>query len=325
MNPIIAFLKLIRWPNLLIIILTQYLMRWCIIEPMVNGLLYKWDLKLQMSEFDFFLLVLSTVMIAAAGNIINDYFDLKIDRVNKPEKIIVGRHIKRRVAMGAHIVINILGILIGGYVAMKVGMWKLALIHAFAAMSLWYYATLFKHYLLLGNLIIALLAALVPLIVGLFEIPLLHNNYANILNMHKVNFNFIAYWIIGYACFAFLLTLAREITKDIADTKGDEEYDSETIPIVWGVNIAKYIVIGIYIITLAGLVLIHQRFLADLLSALYIGVAIVVPIIYVIAKTMKANERQHFLFTSNANKAVSVMGIMYALMAYYIINYGNPF
>ena len=129
MNPVWAFLRLIRVQNLLIIALTQYLMRYCIVEPIAqligNGGVV--DVVLQLSNLDFFLLSLSTVMVAAAGNIINDYFDLRIDRVNKPEKIIVGRYIKRRVAMGAHLVINGIGLVLGAYVAFKAGHWELIL------------------------------------------------------------------------------------------------------------------------------------------------------------------------------------------------------
>ena len=87
--------------------------------------------KLPISDFNFFLLVLSTVLIAAAGNAINDYFDLRTDRINKPDKIIVGRHIKRRVAMGAHLVMNMFGIAIGLYVAAKCFTWELCAIQVF--------------------------------------------------------------------------------------------------------------------------------------------------------------------------------------------------
>ena len=161
MNPVIAFIKLIRLPNLLIIALTQYAIRYGVIYPIIYNFSGGQDISgvgLKMTDLDFFLLSLSTVMIAAAGYIINDYFDVKVDRVNRPDKIIVGKYIKRRVAMGSHIVINSIAILIGGYLAYTLGNWKLVFIQVLSAGALWYYSTMFKKQVVVGNVIVALLA-----------------------------------------------------------------------------------------------------------------------------------------------------------------------
>ena len=144
MNTFTAFIKLIRLPNLLIIALTQYAIRFAIMRPILNSLSDDLEIKLQLSELDFFLLSLSTVMVAAAGYIINDYFDVKVDRVNRPNSIIVGKYIKRRVCMGAHIVISSIAILLGAYLAFKIGNWKLTLIQVMSVGALWYYSTMFK-------------------------------------------------------------------------------------------------------------------------------------------------------------------------------------
>ncbi len=318
---LIHFLKLIRWQNLVIIIITQYLIRFCIIEPMIYSLGQSAGMifLLQMSSFNFFLLVLSTVLIGAAGNVINDYFDLKIDRINKPEKIIVGRFIKRRVAMGMHIVLNSLGLLIGAYVSIKIGIWKLMLIQVFAIMSLWYYSTHFKHVVLTGNFIIALLASIIPLIVGLFEIPLINYRYGNILNEFNANFNFISYWIIAFSVFAFIFTLAREITKDIADIKGDEYCGSYTIPIAYGINTARIISMVLYFIAFILILFSWFRFLKDFLSLFFIIILILVPLSITIFKTYKAQNRNQFLSSGNWNKIASVGGILFTLVARYII------
>lgn len=326
-DKIIHFLKLVRWQNLAIIILTQYLMCYGIIEPLVKsmgesiGMVF----SLQISGFNFFLVVLSTVLVAAGGNVINDYFDLKIDRINKPEKIIVGRHIKRRVAMVMHIVLNGLGILIGGYVSYRIGMWTLVLIHIFAVMSLWYYSTHFKHNFFTGNLIIALLAGLIPLIIGLYEVPLLNYKYGLVLNEFHVNLNFIAYWIIAYSVFAFLFTLAREITKDIADIKGDEHCGSYTIPIAYGINTARYISLAIYAFAFALIGLAWFTYLHDSATLLYIITFIFIPFFVTVFKTIKANNRKEFLSAGEWNKIASVGGILYVLLAWYIILNGPPF
>lgn len=325
MNPLIAYLKLIRLPNLLTIALTQYLMRWCIIRP----LLATYGFELQMSEVEFFLLVFSTVLIAAAGYIINDYFDLRIDRINKPDKIIVGRHIKRRVAMGAHMVINIIGLAIGAYISFRVGMWKLVVLHVFAAMSLWFYSTNFKRQLFLGNFIIALLAGLIPLIVGLYEIPLNTKCCLEILREYQSmnpeipmpgNFNFIAYWILAYSAFAFLLSLAREITKDIIDQKGDEATGCRTVPIVFGLQKTKFAIILIYAIIIAMLLYFQQTYLKDTITLVYMVVAICIPILFIIYKLFSSKQKKAFILASNLNKIVALLGILYALVANYLIS-----
>lgn len=327
LNSILYFFKLIRWQNLIIIAFTQYLMRYCVIEPLMYSLGQNAGMMfiLRMSNIQFFSLVLSTVLIAAAGNIINDYFDLKIDRINKPEEIIVGSHIKRRWVMAMHIVFNAVGIILGGYVAYSIGMWKLGLIHLFAAMSLWYYSTHFKYNLFTGNFIVALLTALVPLIVGLFEIPLINYRYGMVLNEFRVSFNFIAYWIIAYSIFAFLFTLAREITKDIADMEGDEYYSSYTIPVAYGVHAARYICIGIYAIAFLLIGAAWYRFLADNTTLIYILFLIGIPLVITVYKTIRAHDRDQFISAGNWNKITSVAGILYALVARHIILNGPLF
>jgi len=271
-----------------------------------------------MTHLDFFLLSLSTVLIAAAGFVINDYFDLKIDRINKPEKIIIGKHIKRRVAMGAHVVMNIFGFAIGVYVAYVVGNWNLAFIQVFAILSLWFYSTNFKFDLLAGNIIIAMMAALIPLMVGLYEVPLLNRDlevmYAQLIEAFDFNFNYVAYWTIGYAVFAFLMTFAREITKDIADMEGDEVYEASTLPIKWGTTAAKIIIAFLYITVIIGVIIVQQMFLRDQISLSYVAIFIFLPLIYTTYITFKSKERKQYLIASNFNKAISLFGILYALL-----------
>lgn len=227
--------------------------------------------------------------------------------------------------MVMHIVLNTLGILIGAFVSYRIGMWKLAFVHLFAVMSLWYYATHFKHHVFTGNFIIALLAAIIPLMIGLFDIPLINYRYGIILNEFKVNFNFISYWIVAYAMFAFLFTLAREITKDIADMKGDESYGSYTIPIAYGINTARYISTGIYIFTFLLIAFAWFKFLNDKTTLLYIILFITVPLGITVFKTLTAKNRKQFLSAAEWNKIVSVAGILYALVARYIILKGPLF
>lgn len=308
---IVHFLKLIRFPNLLMIALTQYLLRYFVIKPLikVNGF------ELLISNLDFFLLSLSTVMIAAAGYVINDYFDIKIDRVNKPNKVIIDTHIKRRVAMGAHIVINTIGIGLGAYVAHKVDNLMLVILHIFAAFSLWYYSTHFKYDVLIGNFVIALMAAFVPLIVGLYEVPLLNKWGQENFQIYALDFDFnhIAYFTIGFAVFAFLMTFSREITKDCADINGDSQYGAKTLPIVFGDSIAKLVITFFYLITIAGLITINAIFLPDVITICYV-VTLSLMIVFLTFKTWKSNTPEEYNFSGNLNKLISVLGILYMLI-----------
>jgi 4-hydroxybenzoate polyprenyltransferase len=336
MNSFIAFLKLIRLPNLLIIVLTQYAIRYGIIYPILISISDDVDIDLQMTSLDFFLLSLSTVMVAAAGYIINDYFDVKVDRVNRPNTIIVGKYIKRRVAMGAHIVISSLAILIGGFIAYKVGNWKLVFIQIASVGALWYYSTMFKKQVLVGNLVVALLAALVPFVAGLYELILQHANIDETVNnllfyldaetpFNDVKyvlselFRNIMYWVIGFTMFAFISTMVREIIKDIEDYEGDKKYFSNTLPVVYGKAKAKVVaqLIAIIMIGLVGYLQYLQLKGKDMASLMYFLFTIQLPLIYVIYKLNQASGKKDFTKLSSFVKLIMLMGILYTLFFYY--------
>ncbi|MCO6499515.1 MAG: geranylgeranylglycerol-phosphate geranylgeranyltransferase [Vicingus serpentipes] len=334
MNPIVAFSKLIRLPNLLIIVLTQYAIRYGVMFPLldINGF------ELQMPPVDFFLLCLSTVMIAASGYIINDYFDLKIDRVNRPDKIIIGKHLKRRLAMGAHVVINSLAIIIAGYVAYSVGNWKLIFIQLMAAGALWYYSISFKKQVLIGNVVVAMLAATVPFVAGLYELILQHTNAEESVNgilffleeempFDQVMVAFkeilanIMKWVIGFAFFAFLSTMVREIIKDIEDYEGDKKYFSNTLPVMYGIQKGK-LVAQLFIIVMVVLIAylqFKQLQAQDMTSFMYFVFAIQIPLIYVGYQLKLAKEKVDFTKLSKYMKLIMLMGIVYSGLFYYSI------
>ncbi|MBK9798683.1 MAG: geranylgeranylglycerol-phosphate geranylgeranyltransferase [Bacteroidetes bacterium] len=313
----IAFLKLIRIQNLLLIAFVQYLIRYCLIGAMVRFS----GLQLQMSDFDFFLLSLSTVMIAAAGYIINDYFDTQIDRVNKPDKVIVGRAIKRRVAMGAHLVISFLAISIGFYLAHKVGMVKLGFIHVLSAGFLWFYSTDFKRQLVLGNLVVAMLAAMVPLIVGLYEIPLLIKKYRELLIESSSNFNFIFYFVAAYSGFSFLTTFIREVIKDLEDYTGDKEFGRNTIPVALGTTVSKGIVATLMIVCMVLITLLQMKQWAsgDKISFYYFLIALQLPFAFLLYKISNAKDAKEYAFASRLSKLIMFLGICYTLVFYFLI------
>ena len=336
MNPVIAFIKLIRLPNLLIIVLTQYAIRYGIMYPILLSVSDDVEIGFRMTELDFFLLSLSTVMIAAAGYIINDYFDVKVDRVNRPNSIIVGKYIKRRVAMGAHIVISSIAVLIAAYLAYKVGNWKLILIQLASAGALWYYSVLFKKQVLVGNMVVAILAALVPFVAGFYELLLQYINIDDTANnllfflppetpfdevQHVLMeiFRNMLYWVLGFSLFAFISTMVREIIKDIEDYEGDKKYFSNTLPVVHGKLKAKRVAqaIAMVMIILIAYLQYIQLQAKDMASFMYFLFAVQVPLIFVVSKLNAAKEKTDFTKLSRYMKLIMLMGIVYTAFFYY--------
>ena len=339
MNPIIAFIKLIRLPNLLIIVLTQYAIRYAIMYPMLS--LSGFDLL--MTDLDFFLLSLSTVMIAASGYIINDYFDVKIDRVNRPDKIIIGKHIKRRVAMGAHTVINIVAIIIAAYVAYQVGNWKLIIIQIGTAGALWFYSVSFKKQVLIGNVVVSILAALVPFVAGFYEITLQHVQIEETVNMMMfyleegtpyeevmITFEQILAnnmkWVIGFSFFAFMSTLVREIIKDIEDYEGDKKYYSNTLPVIYGKQKAKLVAqfFAVIMILLISYLQYLQLKSADLTSFMYFLFTVQIPLIFVVYQLYKAKEKKEYHQLSTYMKVIMLTGILYTALFYFTSTINVP-
>jgi len=338
----LAFLRLTRPLNLLIIALTMAAMRYGVIAgnlerglrlfvAEVGGGLTRADL-IAPEEFGpqlplhlFVALVLSTILVAAGGNVINDYFDTRIDRVNKPGEVIVGRTVKRRTAITGHLVLSGLGLLLGAFTAWRAGLPQWALIPAFAIGALWTYSTSFKRRLIIGNGLVAVLAALVPLTVGLYEIPLLKRAFVRpwpvelpdgSLNYLEPAYAQLGAWIIAYTVFAFLSTLVRELQKDMADVKGDAIAGCRTVPIVWGAAWARALVLFHIGVLVLGLLFLRGVFLRDAFSFWYIGGGIIVPLLLSAGFTWQARTRGEHVRAALLMKAAMVMAVGYALLVH---------
>jgi 4-hydroxybenzoate polyprenyltransferase len=232
MKSIGPFFQLMRPANLVIIVFTMYAMRWGVMATVVGKT--GRSVEFHLPELHFALTVLVMVLLAAAGNMINDYFDLKVDRLNKPDRVLVGRKVKRRIVMLAHHSFNIFATLLAGFVAWRENQPWLVLVPVIMAALLWFYSLWFKRKLWIGNFIVALLVAVVPLWAGVFEIPAMQLKMIH-QGIDGQSFGFEAWrWMFGYAGFAFWLTLIREVQKDLEDQKGDAQAGFKTLPIVWG-------------------------------------------------------------------------------------------
>ncbi len=309
---LINYLKLIRIQNLAIIALTMYLMRWLIIYPVLkfNGF------DFQFSNIDFLLLTLATIFITAGGYVINDYFDRKTDLINCPKKVIVGNKIKRRHAMILHNLLNIIGVGLGFYVAYKINLINIGFIFPIISGILWFYSTTYKNQIFAGNIIVAILIAIIPIMPVLFEIPVLNTKYNQILINNNANFNVLFFFTLGFSFFAFLTNLTREIIKDIEDIKGDKEYNRRTLPIVYGIKNTKIIIQTLIYITIIAIAFTTIIYLNDKYTIIYFTVGLIIPLIFLSYKIFKAKYPKDFNFASTFLKIIMLAGLGYSILIY---------
>ncbi len=314
---IITCCKLVRLPNLLIIILTQSLIRWMLISPLlqISGL------SLQMTSLQFSLLVLATVFITAGGYAINDYFDRKIDTVNNPDEVVVGRSISLRNTMAIHLVLTALGVVLGILVAYLVHFIYLSLFFILGSGILWFYSTTYKRQAFIGNMIVAIITGMIPMLVWLFELPLIYRNYHEFILDREINLMYIFKWVAGFSCFAFMLTLIREIIKDAEDIKGDTSFGRKTIPALLGMRVSKAIIITLIAITVFTLILIWKVYLPDKFTLTYISIFLILPLIVVIFLILKADNAKKYHTASIMVKGIMITGLLYVILANYLMHH----
>jgi 4-hydroxybenzoate polyprenyltransferase len=325
------FFKILRIPNLIIIAASMFLMKYAILSVFVNAS----DLSFQLEPKFFFLLVLSVVFIAAGGYLINDYFDLDIDTANKPNEVIVGKEISANTVMTIYALFNLFGIVLAYFVAAKVGVTQLAFVHVITVGLLWFYSSEFKKMLLIGNVIVAMLSAVVFFIPAMFEIPLLIKQFKKVVVeneelflMYKqiplaieANFKFMWYWSAAFAAFAFLVSLAREIIKDCQDLEGDERFGATTLPAKFGLSVSNKVVIFILIVIISLLAFAQYNIFnaKDYYSFAYISICFQVPLFILIYKTFSAYTSKNYKFISRGLKILMVLGLGYGVLFYFLM------
>lgn len=283
---ILAFVRLIRWPNLLIIAFTQYFTRiFLILETDLT-----WNNIMEVFlDYQLAFIVLSTLFIAASGYIINDYYDIKIDLVNKPHRVVIGRYIKRRWAMVINQIFNVAGLLLGLLVGKKV-----FLVNLLAVFCLWLYSNQLKRLPFWGNLMIAILTG--------FSLLVLAVHYPG--HQREV-------WI--YAIFSFEITLIREIIKDMEDLKGDEKHGCKTLPIIWGIARTKLLLYGLIAIFTALLFILATQLPHSRIG--YVFMALMLPLAFLTYRLVYADKSKDFAFLSDACKILMILGVLSMMLA----------
>lgn len=237
-----------------------------------------------LEDVHLYLLILSTVLVAASGYMINDYYDVKIDYINKPEEVVVGRSIKRRTVMALHSALNLAGIAIGLLLGLKVGV-----IIFIAAFLLWLYSNALKRLPFIGNLAVASLTGLAIYIVGFY---------------YQTN----ELLVLAYAIFAFFLNLIREIIKDIEDRHGDRKHGSKTLPIVLGFRGTKNVIFLIAIIFMVSIIAVSYKLDNELLYYYFGGLSLLFFVF--LYKIYMADCKAHFTQLSLLSKLLMLTGIL---------------
>lgn len=270
---VFQILKLIRYPNLAIIALTQLLTALFLVENT--------SIQYLLTDYRFVILVISTLLIASGGYIINDYYDIKIDYINKPDRVVIGKHLKRRHVLVMHSFFNGLGILLGVLVS-----WWIVGINILATYLLWLYSNLLKRLPLWGNLGVSFLTGL-----SVFVIFILYRQNLELIAM--------------YAIFAFFISLIREIVKDLEDIEGDEKFGCKTLPIAVGTVATKQIV---YLITFLFLTVVY--FLANNLPAFWpFFLTLTVILFFLCNRIYVADKKKDYANISTYAKVIMVLGI----------------
>jgi len=311
-------LRLIRFPNLVIIAATMLLIRYAIIQP--TFIQYGIDLEFPLLHFIF--LVLSVILIAAAGYMINDYFDVKIDMVNKPDDVIINKYFKDKSIFRAYFILNGIALGLAFYISLKVGIIALFLVFPVTIGVLWFYSTTYKQQLLVGNILVSLLIAMVPILVALYEMPSIHLKYQDFPGAYRVLLNVIFTWCEVFALFALLVNLTRELIKDAEDFEGDNVYGRNTLPIVFGIRIAKIAVNFLVLVIIFLLSYIFFKYLKvtnlgrfDWVTFSYFSLLLIIPLGIAGVIVFIAKVKKQYTIASMIVKIVMVAGILYALVA----------
>lgn len=287
------------------IALVQLLIKYALFEPFIKTT----ELTITLNGFGFGLLVLSTLCIAAAGNIINDIYDVQTDMVNRPSKVIIDKSISEKTAYTLFITLNVIGVLIGFYLSHLVGRSVFFAIFVIISALLYVYASYLKQTLLIGNVVISILVALSILIVGVFELSpvITPQNQSTQVTFFKILFD--------YAIFAFLINLVREIVKDLEDVDGDYKVGMNTLPIVIGRGRTSKVVFALTLLPLFGSIYYVATYLFKYeVFIAYFIILIIAPLIYIAIRSFSAKTKKHYHHISNMLKLVMLFGMLSMLL-----------
>ena len=316
-------LKLIRWPNLIFIGILLWVMESWVAVPILRSILFDPILPWWLLT----LIIAATIFIAAGGYVINDYFDIKIDRINRPDELIITRTWEKQRAFRFSLILSCLGIALGIAVAIICRSWTLGIIFIMTPGVLWFYSSGYKRQFILGNLIVALVASLTPLLIAFANIGYAHVRYdriGDIISQTPLSHE-LYLWLGGFAVFAFLTTWIREIIKDMQDVEGDAEMECHTFPVVLGERWTKIIVTLLTLITMGlliycnyGLLPFETVFRSPNTRFLYFG--LLTPLVCMLVLLWNAKIPSDYKAVQLTMKFIMFMGTMFGFVIMRMIN-----
>ena len=291
------YLKLIRYQNLLMLAFMQLVFRYLFLEQSY--------VDLALSDFNYILLVIATVCVAAGGYVINNIMDQETDEIAKPQNRVVGVSISETVAYNWYIGLTIVGVGIGFYLSNVIYKPTFASMFILVATLLYMYATSFKQIPVLGNMVVALLLSTSIIIIGLFDIlPAIDAD-----NRFRMKEAFSI--LMDYAIFAFIINLIREIVKDLEDMDGDYQSGINTLPITIGIPKTKIIVGILTVISIGILAYYINSNLFELDYVIYYTMVFIIgPLIYFGVKLMNAETKKQLHHLSLVLKIILFFGIL---------------
>ncbi|MFV8345749.1 geranylgeranylglycerol-phosphate geranylgeranyltransferase [Flavobacterium sp. ZB4P13] len=302
------FLKLIRYQNLLMLAFMQLIFRYVFFKFQ--------NIPLALADWQYGLLVLSTILIAAGGYVINNIFDQNTDIINKPNNVIVGKTISETNAYNLYIGLTVAGVAIGFYLSNVIVKPGFASIFILIAATLYLYATSLKQMVVIGNIIVALLLSFSVIIIGIFDLfPTIHEG-----NQQQMGVLFSI--LLDYALFTFFLNFMREIIKDIEDVDGDYNQGMNTLPIAIGKSRTTKIVFGLSFIPILFMLYYINKYLLELVfTTVYLLLFVVGPLFYFTVKIWTAKSKKEFHTLSLLLKWILLFGILSVIVISLNIKY----
>ncbi|MFV8363037.1 geranylgeranylglycerol-phosphate geranylgeranyltransferase [Flavobacterium sp. ZT3P35] len=290
-------LKLIRYQNLLMLAFMQLVFRYAFFKIQ--------DIPLALADWQYGLLVLSTVLIAAGGYVINNILDQKTDAINKPNNVIIGKNISETNAYTLYMALTVAGVAIGFYLSNVILKPSFAAVFILIAATLYLYATSLKQILIVGNSIVAILLSCSVIIIGIFD--LLPAIDAGNQQQMRIVFSIL----LDYAIFTFFINMLREIIKDIEDVDGDYNQGIRTLPIVIGKSRTAKIVFGLSFVPILFLLYYINAYLLNLIyTTIYLLLFVMGPLFYFTVKVWSAQTKKEFYTLSLLLKWIMFFGIL---------------
>ncbi|MFH6949819.1 geranylgeranylglycerol-phosphate geranylgeranyltransferase [Flavobacterium sp. FlaQc-51] len=304
------FLKLIRYKNLLMLAFMQLLFRYAFLKQQ--------DIPLALADWQYGLLVLSTILLAAAGYVINNIYDVFTDTINKPQDVVIGKGISETAAYNIYIGLNITGVAIGFLLSNIILRPGFASLFILIASLLYFYATTLKQIMILGNFVVALLLSASVLIIGVFDLfPATNSeNQAQMASLFSI--------LVDYALFAFMINFIREIIKDIEDVNGDYNQGMNTLPIAIGISRAAKVAVAFAIIPFISCLLYVNKYFVEnnlFIATFYAFAFVLAPLLYFIIKIVSAKTSKDYHHLSTVLKLILFFGILSILVITLNIKY----